>query len=209
MADDSKTMVPEQFPLLQEVTLLDEYPVPQLPRVYTSKVPGTNPSQLPIIPNIAIIPKMGITGTWEGYTSSPLYLYNNGSWSNIQVTGLTGLNSYGYGTITYESNRIVINAKTSDYGIFFTRLNQTFNLSNYNFIKSEILSTSSSGTTLTIGISKSQNVTAKSQFICYSDLNRYSGINVLDISTITGDYYIYLCVYINTCEIGSLFLTTV
>ena len=31
----------------------------------------------------------GVVGTYEGYASSPLYLFRNGTWSNLQTTGVT------------------------------------------------------------------------------------------------------------------------
>ena len=31
----------------------------------------------------------GVTGTFEGYVTSPLYLFNRGKWNGLQTTGLT------------------------------------------------------------------------------------------------------------------------
>ena len=76
---------------------------------------------------------MGIIGSFEGYVSSPLYLFNNGIWSNLQTTGV-----YSGENQVITGGTLCIGAEgtfTSMYRILLAaRLNQTFNLTPYNYL---------------------------------------------------------------------------
>lgn len=79
---------------------------------------------------------MGITGSWEGYVKSPLYLYNKGTWSGLQTTGMTAVN-LGAGVYLQEKDGSIGFASRNrpDSPSSNARLNQTFNLSSYKYIK--------------------------------------------------------------------------
>lgn len=132
---------------------------------------------------------MGITGTFEGYISSVLYLFNNGVWSNLQTTGWNGA-----GTDISNGRKITVktNIISSAYTAYaLCSLLQTFNLSNYKYIKiTTIRNTSYEYCDGLIGISSRYNGTIN-DFIS-SSTNASSGTTILDISSINGSYYIYI-----------------
>ena len=79
---------------------------------------------------------MGITGTFTGYVTNPLYLYNSGTWTAMSPTGLTfGYSDY-FTRISFKENstyiRFTIPYK-QDWGGFI-RTNATFNFANYNYL---------------------------------------------------------------------------
>lgn len=157
---------------------------------------------------------LGITGTLaEGYWTSPLYLYNNGTWSNLQTTGATVVD----GVNDYTDNGIYLYIRTyaSSTTIGFVRLNQTINISNYNYIKSSI-GTKSGESSYKAGIGISTSATAsalsslKSYIMIETDSSNYKTA-ILNISSITGSYYIYLLVNsgsMNPFYFRTLFLST-
>ena len=72
--------------------------------------------------------------------------------------------------------------------IGLARLNQTFNLTNYKYIKAKLKTGEDMGR---IGIGTSAGITALASLTKYSDEFK-SGIAILDVSSISGNYYIYL-----------------
>lgn len=150
---------------------------------------------------------MGITGSFEGYTSSPLYLFNNGTWSNLQTTGIYsgekqaitgGALCIGYAT-TFSSNRRMLLA---------ARLNQTFNLTPYSYLKITFDATShaqdvggASPDSVVVGISN----TAFTTSFCVTTTSTYEypdgtiakaegargNTITLNIASISGNHYIY------------------
>ena len=128
----------------------------------------------------------GVVGTYEGYASSPLYLFRNGTWSNLQTTGVTTT----LGADDADVKDGILRVCTSIFGdkIGFARLNQTFNLTNYKYIKAKIKSGSFYGR---IGIGTTAGITALASLTKYSG-ELTAGVVILDISSVSGNYYIYL-----------------
>ena len=128
----------------------------------------------------------GVVGTYEGYASSPLYLFNNGTWSNLQTTGAT--KTLGANDADVKNGILYIYTSLFGDKIGFARLNQTFNLTNYKYIKAKIKSGSFYGR---IGIGTTAGITALASLTKYSG-ELTAGVVILDISSVSGNYYIYL-----------------
>lgn len=69
------------------------------------------------------------------------------------------------------------------------RLNQTFNLTNYKYVKAKIKA--GGGVVGQIGIGTTAGITALASLTKYSE-GIASGVAILDISSASGNYYIYL-----------------
>lgn len=129
-----------------------------------------------------------VTGAYEGYESTPLYFYRNGSWSNLNSTGLTA-NDSSYDRVTYEANQIKLSRITtagSSTIETFTRTNQTVNLTDYNYLKI------SGSHYPNFGVSQSEKVgiTGGSSGLTAFAFNG-GGTGILNISSMNGWYYIY------------------
>lgn len=141
----------------------------------------------------------GVTGTFEGYVTNPVYLFNNGNWSNIQTTGWNGGGSdVAGGRYFDEHSGIAVGTSFSAYTI--CSLRQIFDLTNYKYIKINIANFKGRDIEPTatgrgfIGVSKSYSVTTPSSstmalYIPWE--NSSTGVCILDISSLTGNYYIY------------------
>lgn len=144
---------------------------------------------------------MDITGTHEGYVTSPLYLLNDGEWSNLQTTGFTAT----VGSVSY-------NKDDKDYyfdGI--ARTNQAVNLSSYNYLKGDLFGGRYNGKDydVVLGVSTSANLTTENFSASYKG---HSGTFVVNVSNLTGNYFIYVSA-LNAASLGrpsvsSLFLTS-
>ena len=146
----------------------------------------------------------GVTGTWEGYVTSPLYLYNKGTFSNLQTTGWEG---YGV-EVSDTGRRLAVSWGDSSsyiYGTYHCCLKQTFNLTDYKYIKATFarVSTDYSNCLGVIAISPSYALSTDLVFqdTGEPDTTYYTAgalapsVNstaILDISGITGSYYIYV-----------------
>lgn len=130
---------------------------------------------------------MGITGSWEGYVKSPLYLYNKGTWSGLQTTGMTAVN-LGDGVYLQEKDGSIGFASRNrpDSPSSNARLNQTFNLSSYKYIK---VNASCYENYALIGVSTSGNA-GIGQYTA-SARSSNDGYIILDVSSLSGNYYIY------------------
>lgn len=131
---------------------------------------------------------MGITGSWEGYVKSPLYLYNKGTWSGLQTTGMTAVN-LGSRVSFQEANGYIgfVSKSRPDDGTSNARLNQTFNLSAYKYIKAKV-DINYTNYAL-IGVSTSGN-SGIGQYTA-SARSSNDGYIILDVSSLNGNYYIY------------------
>ena len=171
---------------------------------------------------------MGIIGSFEGYTTSPLYLFNNGNWSSLQTTGV-----YTSGNTKIISGSICLGYQgpwTSTKSITLTaRLNQTFDLTQFKYLKITFDTTNYSSdvggtvpSNVIIGVSNtafSQTLFANSGPFLYPDgtIAHIDGARgntiILDISNISGSYYIYFGTMISSstkagyCGITHIFLT--
>ena len=130
---------------------------------------------------------MGITGSWEGYVKSPLYLYNKGTWSGLQTTGMTAVN-LGAGVYLQEKDGSIGFASRNrpDSPSSNARLNQTFNLSSYKYIK---VNANCYENYALIGVSTSGNA-GIGQYTA-SARSSNDGYIILDVSSLSGNYYIY------------------
>lgn len=136
----------------------------------------------------------GNVGTHEGYVTSPLYLFNNGTWGGLQTTGMTEVtdkNGGGYieinsaiwfgGRRGTEENADILNA----------RLNQKVNLTSYKYIKIRTEKPFYENY-IAIGISDSPSA-GLGNYIASTKVNNVGdGYYILDISSISGEKYIYL-----------------
>lgn len=134
---------------------------------------------------------LGITGTFEGYTTSPLYLFNAGTYGGGQ-NGITKTDA------TASSFNYSIGTSISGTGIYrgniYFRFNNTQNLSNYNYIK--VYGSCENWTGLGVGISTNSNTTSFSASSECGFTSSSSGNNtaILNISSINGSYYVYIWV---------------
>lgn len=145
---------------------------------------------------------MGIIGSWEGYADSPLYLLNGRTWSNLQTPGFTLTSGNFISPSRYQESYELD-------GI--ARLNQTVNLSNYKYLKGELQGTRADGKNynMILGVSKSANLTNNSFVVSYTN---HKGTFIVDVSDLTGDYYIYVStqnISIGYGLVYTLYLTTV
>ena len=136
---------------------------------------------------------MGITGTCEGYFSSPFYLFNNGSWNGLSSTGMSMIdNPNGRNSFSVDGT---INLKTyhkSNYGCA-ARTNSTFDFTNYKYLKFVIAENSLIWSNYAyLGISNNSNTRNLA-----ASVNNPSGTCVVNVSSITGWYYIYIVININ------------
>ena len=143
---------------------------------------------------------MGIIGSWEGYTTSPLYLFNNGWTNNLQTKGMsiTANSSGGYfveSAINSSVTSLRFTCRAFNGALCMARLNQAVNLTNYNYIrvKGKTLNCFRMG----VGISTSTSISSVDNLVsknysttAYDSLTELSPL--LNISNITGNYYIYL-----------------
>lgn len=123
-----------------------------------------------------------VTGTFEGYVSDNLFLYNAGTWSNISTTGLTNC--------TAASTYLTMNG-------YITRTNATVDITNYKYIKVKINPGYTSGNEplrCTIAIQKTTG-TDHATYV-YKCTPQIDNIAIFDVSQYTGFYYIELYTYI-------------
>lgn len=144
---------------------------------------------------------MGIIGSWEGYVTSPLYLFNNGSWNGLQTTGMLGS--------TQSGSELIFPAGT------LGRLNQTVDLTRYNYIKINSMNEFAAYGVMDIGISTDPNIKTISSKNCVAyvtAMNSVMGsgyfIAILDISLISGFYYIYTKSYSYKSGGGGMYVST-
>lgn len=130
----------------------------------------------------------GITGTWEGYVTSPLYLYNKGTWSNLQTTGMKNAEVYSDHLEMYNN---------------YARTNQVIDLTNYKYLKisaavSKVsVDVSASGNFASghysFGVNKDSTsfATSTAEIDVTSSRSGYT-TEILDISSLTGSYYLWI-----------------
>lgn len=151
------------------------------------RIPATNLAAGNIKKGVQI---MGITGTFEGYATSPLYLFNNGTWGG----GISGFGTgyYDYSSYIYNSgSRIYVKAHSGPGGTSnrFRPFNATIDLTNYNYLKVTVLNTGSAY--IGVGINTSPTVRYDSDISIRAEGGR-NGTVILNISSCSGWYYIYI-----------------
>lgn len=151
---------------------------------------------------------MGIIGSFEGYTSSPLYLFNNGTWNNLQTIGISPIedpaliaveeNSAGY-LLFRKANS---NNSTPSVVTSSARLNQAVNLTAYNYLNikiSQLLTNVVNSPQIMIGVSTSSTAVS----YALSSYIASSGLAVLNIQSLSGVYFIYLKLSVSGVYAGS------
>lgn len=145
----------------------------------------------------------GNVGTHEGYVTSPLNLFNKGVWSNLQTSGITetwkwdnGSYSNTYPVIEAINSVILMrvtirNDQASTQYKCNARLNSTVNLSDYKYLKFNVNHTGNFQR-IYFGVSKNSNLQAFTYDSVYSETTEITGVKVVDISRLSGDYFIYL-----------------
>ena len=162
---------------------------------------------------------MGITGSFEGWVSSPLNLFNSGSWGGGQsgYTVVKGLDAYPGNSLSIKNGTIHITTIQNGGDNVLLRLNNVGDLTNYKYLKIDSpYDYHWSG--VGCGISKKSDVTYLEGLDTYyrSPINSSTtskGTHILDISKFTGTYWIYL--YLGTggngereAGINRVYLTT-
>ena len=162
---------------------------------------------------------MGITGSFEGWVSSPLNLFNSGSWGGGQsgYTAVKGLDDYPGNSLSIKNGTIHITTTQNGGDNALLRLNNVGDLTNYKYLKIDSpYDYDWSG--VGCGISKKSDVTYLEGLDTYyrspiSTDTTSKGTHILDISKFTGTYWIYL--YLRTggngereAGINRVYLTT-
>lgn len=133
----------------------------------------------------------GVTGTFEGYVTSPLYLFNRGKWNGLQTTGLTEINAEGsaYLRATFTDS-IGFGARSNFGERVNARFNQKVDLTNYKYLKI-LAAKDKDNKYMMVGISDSASA-GLSSYLASAKLTTDEGYAILDISSITGAKYIYI-----------------
>lgn len=133
----------------------------------------------------------GNVGTHEGYVTSPLYLFNNGTWGGLQTTGMTEVTDKKGGGYIEIGSSIEFGGRRGNQDILNARLNQKFNLTSYKYIKirAEYYYYSNY---IMIGVSDSPNAGLGGYIASTKVNNPNGGYYILDVSSISGEKYIYL-----------------
>lgn len=138
---------------------------------------------------------MGIIGSWEGYATSPLYLFNNGTLGNSQK----GITSTQGDCIISGSNIILNNDPYAGrFNIF--RFNDKVDLTSYKYLKAlcRMSVTAPQSTYMILFIHTDANVSSTGTSNSYASVTvRYTsnGTAIIDISSFNGFYYVYFLSY--------------
>lgn len=154
------------------------------------------------------VPIFGVMGTHEGYVTAPLYVFNNGAWNGLQITGATSTTTgatANVGKLSTSSTETTIwvnatsgiqNGESRGY-----RLNSTINLTSYNFLKFKL---SNENTRLQdfratgyFGISTNSNISSPTSLNAYYAIPvepSKGGMYALNIANFNGSYFIYFFV---------------
>ena len=145
---------------------------------------------------------MGITGTFEGYASSPLYLFNNGTWSNLQTTGFSVTGGDGNGTVSGSSEILLSYSARGNRWCNF-RSNQAFSLSGYKYFKTAITRTyeqpsvSDGSGDVKLGFSTNTSLSTANPSLSAVSSQGKEGTRtvIIDIGSLNGNYFFYICGY--------------
>ena len=116
----------------------------------------------------------------------------------MQTTGVQPTTSNTFASVS--SGNISVETDSGSHPAGFSalaRLNQTINLSAYNYLKVNFRVTGI-GTNYVkpvIGLSTNQSITAFASLNPRFEFNQRTGLAILNISSITGNYYIYFGLY--------------
>ena len=120
----------------------------------------------------------------------------------MQTTGVTntkiGVEASGfyssYDTVNSRKH-YYLKCYTDNSVVHLARFNQTINLTGYNYLKFEAYALEfpdSDSSYVGVGVSTSSTVTATSSLAAYTTISDVGGIGIVNISSLSGNYYIYL-----------------
>lgn len=118
-----------------------------------------------------------VTGTWEGYASSPLYIVQEGVVKNLST------NSFSHTSKCTIGSTAVLEYDGSGN---WARSDATFNLTNYKYIKFRAYKNTSYDSVYGVGTSS----TSPSKTINIA--KEPGGVHIIDVSSLSGAYYIFL-----------------
>lgn len=167
------------------------------------------------------VPIFGNVGTHEGYVTSPLNIFNKGTWGG-GVSGYSVLNVGNGGIYLNSGTNLQLTTGRKNSAIPRTvnlRLNAAINISAYSYLKVDFTIESSTPFTLptcSVGISTNPGLTLSasdplskvSGIAAYSSANN-NGTLILDISKLSGNYFIYLENYTTDTYAASFYVTRV
>lgn len=167
------------------------------------------------------VPIFGNVGTHEGYVTSPLNIFNKGTWGG-GVSGYSALNVGNGGIHLNSGANLQLTTGRKNSAIPRTanlRLNAAINISAYSYLKVDFTIESSTPFTLptcSVGISTnpglmlsaSDPLSKVSGIAAYSSANN-NGTLILDISKLSGNYFIYLENYTTDAYAASFYVTRV
>lgn len=142
---------------------------------------------------------MGITGSFEGYVTSPLYLYNKGTWNGLQTTGFTvvdGTENYieAEGNIRFTcsgiGNKYVVARSNSPFlfsGRSYLKLNMS--VSRLMYYENKVYIGLSPNPSLT-----KASISSLSAKIIVDTEQDTGTINIIPISSISGNHYVYVAI---------------
>lgn len=153
---------------------------------------------------------MGITGSFEGYVSNPLYLFKNGSYgggqSGISIISKNPSNS----SVSFGSS---IQGSNLFRGRIIMRFNNIQNLSGWNYLK--IYGNVVAWTEIGGGISTENNQPSMTSWNSHAEWGASSGISgngtcVCNISSFSGNYWIYILVgHVSGNKVGAASISQV
>ena len=168
--------------------------------------------------NASVIKKgvsiLGITGSFEGYVSNPLYLFKNGSYGGGQ-SGISIMSkSYSNYSVSFGSS---IQGSNLYKGQIIMRFNNIQNLSGWNYLK--IYGNVEAWAEIGGGVSTENNKTYMTSLNTYAEWGASSGISgngtcVCNISSFSGNYWIYILVghvsgnHASSASISQVYLST-
>lgn len=137
----------------------------------------------------------GISNVARRFYGNTNYVYINGDKCTEVHGGFVALATAGFGrgskdwcskpSITYNTSTVKISGHTSSYGSVFTK--NKINISNYKTINFVVTATSNSGT-CRVGVTTSNSYGYTGT---YKDISsKASGTVSIDISSLTGNYYV-------------------
>lgn len=168
--------------------------------------------------NASVIKKgvtiLGITGSFEGYVSNPLYLFKNGSYGGGQ-SGISMIaKDFSESSVSFGSS---IQGSNLFKGRIIMRFNNIQNLSGWNYLK--IYGNVKTWAEIGGGVSTENNKTHMTSWNTYAEWGGSSGISgngtcVCNISSFSGNYWIYILVgHVNgsnasSASISQVYLST-
>lgn len=137
-------------------------------------------------------------GSWEGYVTSPLYVFNNGAWNGVTSTGMS--TAYASGSdrdYLYVGTTITCGVYEKNGCNCSYRTNSVVDLSNYNYLNFKISSNdfgnNGNFNGLNLGASTESQLSSISGFSANVRVGaRLTGVQTINVTALKGKYYIYI-----------------